>query len=833
MERVLSLKVDSRGVVTGLKTVERSFDKTEKRARRFTSNTQKTFTKLLQQTKMLNKSIVGLGTSISALNAKSVATGQSVLAFTSPLMAAFGTGNIAKGMKSTNDEMTKMHKSSVATGASIGDMLLPMVAVSGVLSKSISKTTEAIKKQTSVFSQNTGSSNVFVAARERAVQRTEKMVKAGKAHTDQLVRERTELALFKKQMDAASKSSEKFAKAQKSSIGSLVAFGTAITGLLAAGKTVSNIVRISRETQTLTASLVSVTGSTNEAAEAFKYLNQLSQRMPETTSDVVRAFIKMKSLGLAPTEAGLLSFSNTASAMGKSLMDFIEAVADASTNEFERLKEFGIKSKQQGDKVSFTFQGVTTTIGKNSNEIVKYLEKIGMVQFAGAAANQMKTLDGEISNLSNSMDNFWRTLSKGAISGFFKNVVRWTSETFGFMENQIVKVQFVGITAIDLLMKAVITLKTGFKVMSTTIGWAWDTTVAGIKDVWFKAIDALIEKYNSMAKSFVGQSFGLEPITKIAEGSEKAVSSLRSRLSLLADEQKADMAIHNKVIDMWKTEAATIDLARIALSKYNEDLKKQKNNEVLPGAPAPMPGGDPAAQMAMETRKRIATLEQGLMTEEERLHQSYLRRTDMINSAMENLYISEDAAMELRLQVENDYQDKLTAITNRGLSEREKFNRMSTKNQVKDVLGFLTNLTSGISQYNRTAFRINQVASVATATMNTYEGATKALAKYPPPWGEAAAGAVIASGLAQVNAIKNQTFGGGTGGSGVITPAPTIPSEIVSPNTTSEQPKIEVNLTIVDPYGSVKDQLTRDINDHGEILIDPASQNGQVLAAGF
>jgi hypothetical protein len=90
--------------------------------------------------------------------------------------------------------------------------------------------------------------------------------------------------------------------------------------------------------------------------------------------------------------------------MGKDLNQMIEAVADASTFEFERLKEFGIKSSQQADTVSFTFRGVTTTVKKNSEEIQKYLLNIGNTDFAGAMETRSKTLDGQLSSLADSFD---------------------------------------------------------------------------------------------------------------------------------------------------------------------------------------------------------------------------------------------------------------------------------------------------------------------------------------------------------------------------------------------------------------------------------------------
>lgn len=79
------------------------------------------------------------------------------------------------------------------------------------------------------------------------------------------------------------------------------------------------------------------------------------------------------------------------------------AVADATTGEFERLKEFGIKAKSQGEKVTFTFQGVSKTIGKNAQEIEGYLHSIGDVQFAGAMEAQADTLNVALSNMGDSL----------------------------------------------------------------------------------------------------------------------------------------------------------------------------------------------------------------------------------------------------------------------------------------------------------------------------------------------------------------------------------------------------------------------------------------------
>jgi len=80
--------------------------------------------------------------------------------------------------------------------------------------------------------------------------------------------------------------------------------------------------------------------------------------------------------------------------------------------------------------------------------------------------------------------------------------------------------------------------------------------------------------------------------------------------------------------------------------------------------------------------------------------------------------------------------------------------------------------------------------AISQALINTYLGATKALATYPPPFGAIAAGTVIAAGLLQVNAIRKQKLpdvpkpGGGSvsnsGGGGAAVSKPT--TSFAAPN---------------------------------------------------
>lgn len=172
----------------------------------------------------------------------------------------------------------------------------------------------------------------------------------------------------------------------------------ALAGLVGSA-TLGYIVNTTVEFQRLSAALVTVTGSSAVADREFAKLRKFAETTPFQLNQVVDSFIKLKARGLDPTEATLRSFGNTASATGKSLDQFIEAVADAATGQMERLREFGITAKQEGAKVSFTFQGITETVGRNADDIVAYLQKIGDVNFAGAMDREAQTLGGSISNV--------------------------------------------------------------------------------------------------------------------------------------------------------------------------------------------------------------------------------------------------------------------------------------------------------------------------------------------------------------------------------------------------------------------------------------------------
>jgi len=186
------------------------------------------------------------------------------------------------------------------------------------------------------------------------------------------------------------------------------AFGLSVLG------TVSNY-------ESLQAALETALGSQEAAVAAFENINKFAAETPYSLQEVTKSFVFMKNMGLDASDSSMKAWGNWASSVNKSFDDVTQAVADAVVGEYERLKEFGVRTQVQGDKVSFTFKGVTTTVGKNSKEIEGYLKGLSEANFAGGMEKQSKTVGGMWSTLK---DQFDQTIVKIATSSGFTDFTK-------------------------------------------------------------------------------------------------------------------------------------------------------------------------------------------------------------------------------------------------------------------------------------------------------------------------------------------------------------------------------------------------------------------------
>jgi hypothetical protein len=120
-----------------------------------------------------------------------------------------------------------------------------------------------------------------------------------------------------------------------------------------------------------------------------------------------------------------------------------------------------------------------------------------------------------------------------------------------------------------------------------------------------------------------------------------------------------------------------------------------------------------------------------------------------------------DAKAEMEL-LETEHQANLGNIMAKAAMDRRSFAQMSGMAQAKDMIGIMASLTGPLAQKNKAWFEINKAASIASATISTFEGANKALA-LGPIIGPPLAALIVAAGLANVAMIAGTQFGSNAG----------------------------------------------------------------------
>lgn len=233
--------------------------------------------------------------------------------------------------------------------------------------------------------------------------------------------------------------------AEKAALGLAASLGKVATVMGAAVATATgllgnSVLKTAGQFEKFEATLETIEGSSEKAKKSMEWIKAFAKSTPYEVSELTDSFIKLKAYGIDPLDGTMETLGNTASAMGKTLNQAVEAYADASTGEFERLKEFGIKAKQEGDKVTFTYQQngkeVTKTTSKSANEIQKFLKDTWGAKFAGAMDKQSKTWGGMLSNLSDSWSAFQLKIAesgffekaKGQLRGLMDLLERWSND---------------------------------------------------------------------------------------------------------------------------------------------------------------------------------------------------------------------------------------------------------------------------------------------------------------------------------------------------------------------------------------------------------------------
>lgn len=307
--------------------------------------------------------------------------------------------------------------------------------------------------------------------------------------------------------------------------------------------------------------------------------------------------------------------------------------------------------------------------------------------------------------------------------------------------------------------------------------------IRGLEAVWLGVKLVTVGVAEATLNVFETIEYGYRQIANLIPGVEVAtettVGGIRQQFTVMREEIQNDLM-----------ETLNAPMPYDSVIQWSENVKSQAEEAARSIAAAKLgraandegesSDGDPRI---IREQQRIAEL-------------NFLKQSQLATEAeTEELALLQRAEFFRRnTELAQQHQIDLTQVANQGYLERLKFERSSLKDQSKQVFGTLANITAGVANHNKGLFRLNQLAGIANATINTAEGVTKALSAYPPPLSFAMAAAQLAAGVAQISAIKSTKFGGGgsagsVGGATAVggSTVTTAPSNIANQVSAQEQ----------------------------------------------
>lgn len=331
--------------------------------------------------------------------------------------------------------------------------------------------------------------------------------------------------------------------------------GKTLAGVFAADMLINfgkAVVNTTAEFQKMEAVLTNTLGSESLAQQSMAQIVAFASKTPFQVNELTDSFVKLANRGFKPTMAEMTALGDLASSTGKSFDQLTEAALDAMTGEFERLKEFGVRASSEGDKVQFTFKGVTTEVKKTDGAIKDYLLSLGQAEgVSGAMAAISETVGGKISNLGDNVDQLKLAIGNQT-SGVFAASIDWLSE---FVKHA------------SLALKGITQIK-------KEVG---DITFATNVDQTLQEVDFLIEKYKSIYPELSNTQIIDKAINSISE-SYRALSktSLQNGGITVGQLWKIQDELGNYSLKLKETAAKASILTEDEIEEIKKKAEAQK-----------------------------------------------------------------------------------------------------------------------------------------------------------------------------------------------------------------------------------------------------------------
>ena len=146
---------------------------------------------------------------------------------------------------------------------------------------------------------------------------------------------------------------------------------------IGAGFAVKGVFDATLKMENFRTTLTAYLGSQQAANREIERLTELANKLPQDLDNITEGFIVLQRNGIDTTSASLEAFSKVAAGNSKDFTQLAEAVADALTGEFERLKEFGVKVSKENDQFAIRFADGSSKVVDSAQEVVEAVRAQG------------------------------------------------------------------------------------------------------------------------------------------------------------------------------------------------------------------------------------------------------------------------------------------------------------------------------------------------------------------------------------------------------------------------------------------------------------------------
>jgi tape measure domain-containing protein len=595
-------------------------------------------------------------------------------------------------------------------------------------------------------------------------------------------------------------------KLQKTGGKSIISFNmlaSAVSAVVSA-KLITDIAKTNLQFQQMAQKVNIAAGSAEAGAAAMDKIRAFAKDSSFSVGELSNTFVRLKSAGLEPSTALLEIFNKAAEASTDKT-----GTLEAMTTLFSKAaRGAGIDMKslnqlaQDGIPV---FDILQKKLGMNAQQLEEFT-KDGQNTLPVLRALKEGIQELNVTPIVNDLEKSFKKLSESfsyaqvligdaGLNGAIVNLVDTITRLIDENQEAIQSIGSFLAGAINLATGAIVLLTENF---ATFLGLG----IAAAMLIYANQIITVITAVRNLtfATAALNAVMRANPILLVASGIIAATGALYDYLKTEEDATKSGEGMNSELgetVKKWKdykdkcvqtTESLKLFNAEVAKGKEARSNEQKLLDQDIKNFEIAQQKKIDAAKSYLETLRQMGLSENEKLIEQENAH------LDRIREIRSNNLMEEEAFLKYKAQIHKEYGDRRMALEkqqaektaseqrkNIDLFKAGKFEETDitnlTEKQKLELLGSTAKQALEIAAtQNKKAFMLNKAVSISQALISTFTGAAKAI-EQGGIFGPFLAAAVVAAGLAQVAAIRSQSYPGREKGGTVVSGKPYMVGE--------------------------------------------------------